>query len=122
MAKSILELLVLWNYPINLIESGKYNIYLSVTNSAGEKTSKLIRNVEFKKDEIVKPVIETKPIDPTIPTDGTTTPPITDPEIAPKPPVTIPVPVDPVTPPTQQNPPTQNINRENNPRYNRNRR
>jgi membrane peptidoglycan carboxypeptidase len=104
------------NYPINLIESGKYNIYLSVTNSAGEKTSKLIRNVEFKKDEIVKPVIETNPIDPTIPTDSTTTQPTIEPEDTPRPPVTIPVPVDPVTPPTQ------NINIENNPRYFRNRR
>jgi membrane peptidoglycan carboxypeptidase len=112
------------SYPVTSIESGKYNVYLNITNSAGEKTTKLIRNVEFKKDEIVKPTVEPKPTDTSTNDDGTTPtiPPVIDPVEPAKPPVTIPVPVDPTVTPTT---PTQNLNnsqRDNNSRLNRNRR
>ncbi len=104
------------SYPTNLIESGKYNVYLSVTNSSGEKTSKLIRNVEFKKSEIVKPPVTKKPEDTGTNSSGSSssTPSTTEePTVTPptKPPVTIPVPVDPTTPTNQK--PTQKINNQN---------
>jgi hypothetical protein len=106
-------------YPVNLIESGKYNIYLSITNSAGEKTSKLIRNIEFKKAEVVTPIVTPKPGETSTGTDGTSsTPTEENPVIKPTtPPVTIPVPTDPVPPTTQVN----RINNQNNSNRNNNR-
>jgi membrane peptidoglycan carboxypeptidase len=106
-------------YPVNLIESGKYNIYLSITNSAGEKTSKLIRNIEFKKAEVVTPIVTPKPGETSTGTDGTSsTPTEENPVIKPTtPPVTIPVPTDPVPPTT----PINRINNQNNSNRNNNR-
>lgn len=51
-------------YPVKDIEDGKYSILINTINSKGQKTTKLLKNIEFKKiikEEIVKP-IETKPI------------------------------------------------------------
>lgn len=108
------------DYPVGLVENGKYNIYLSVTNSAGEKTSKLIRNVEFKKAETVKPKVD--PANPIPPTDTEDTPdPSTITPVVPpsKPPVTIPVPVEPTTP-TQPSNNMENMDNTQNPRRNNN--
>ncbi len=91
------------SYPITEIEDGKYNIYIIVNNSLGSKTTKLLRNIEFK-----KPVVT--PTNPAIPTPGG---PNTNPGTGTStPPNTIPVPTDPTVNPTA---PSTNLKPNNNP-------
>jgi penicillin-binding protein 1A len=58
-------------YPISEIVDGKYSILVTTTNSKGEKTSKLYRNVEFKKE--TPPLTTPTPL-PTPNNNQTTTP------------------------------------------------
>jgi penicillin-binding protein 1A len=75
-------------FPITTVENGKYNILVTVTNSAGEKTNKLYKNVEFKK---IVPTTPTTPKDPNKPDNQQPTDPINQPTK----PITVPVPTDP---------------------------
>jgi membrane peptidoglycan carboxypeptidase len=78
-------------FPVKEIEDGKYNIYIVANNSLGNKTTKLYKNIEFKKVTIT-------PVTPNPSTgNGTTTPPNNN----------IPVPQDPTVNPqpnTEQKP------------------
>lgn len=94
------------SYPVSNIEDGKYNIYVTVTNSLGSKTNKVYKNIEFKKatnpvptptppNTPTTPVIPVIPGTPSTPNNGQSTPnnniPVpTDPTLptAPKPPIT----------------------------------